>query len=192
MTRLFIAPTSTAQWHKLVNDAQVHCKYELEEDLESYLVFLLMRFLSRPEMVNSILAIEYLQSFTSQGQLRQIRLQEVGDHCLLFSGLFPKQAQRRRVKISYFVNLGRSAYHQLAENSLQATAELYSQLALHFVPVMDVLHAIRRLGADSPVLEPMEAMELWSDTGSKQALENLRESTQSSNIQPLDNKTPRH
>jgi len=42
------------------------------------------------------------------------------------------------------------------------------------------------------VLELMEVMELWSDTGSKQALENLRESTQSSNIQPLDNKTPRH
>ena len=44
MTRLILEPTSVAQWQALVREAQSECNCNLDETLESYLVFLLMRF----------------------------------------------------------------------------------------------------------------------------------------------------
>jgi hypothetical protein len=45
---------------------------------------------------------------------------------------------------------------------------LYGRLADAFVPVMDVLQAMRGL-AGEPVLQPLAAAELWADTGSRGA-----------------------
>ena len=44
MSELYLQPTPVAQWHALVNEAQLGCDVELGEELESYLVFMLMRF----------------------------------------------------------------------------------------------------------------------------------------------------
>jgi hypothetical protein len=45
---------------------------------------------------------------------------------------------------------------------------LYSHLADAFVGIMNVLHAMRGLSGQ-PVLSPLAAAELWSDTGSRGA-----------------------
>lgn len=159
----------TAQWHKLVTDAEYSAGTQLNEELESYLVFLLMRFTSRPDIAASILALEFLEGSQHSGAIRQNSLRDVGDKCLLYSGLFPMRARRRRVRISYFVDLGRSAYHSLAEDTHASLAGLFAQLAEGFVSVMDVMHAMRRLDTNELVLDPLAAHELWTDTGSKQA-----------------------
>ena len=39
MPRLILEPTSRAQWQTLVHEAQSVCNRELDETLESYLVF---------------------------------------------------------------------------------------------------------------------------------------------------------
>jgi len=173
---------STAQWHALVNDAQAACQCKLEEDAESYLVFLLMRYLTRPEFVSKIIALDYLKGSLSQGQLKFERLREVGDQCLLFSGLFPYQAQKRQVKISYFVKIGQSAYHNLTSVVSTESAQLYHLLAHSFVNLMDVLHSIREMNRDEALLQPLIAMELWRETGSKKALETVKASTKISSI----------
>lgn len=169
MSKILLEPTATAHWQSLVLEAESACDCALSEDMESYLVFLLMRFVGKPEMANSVMAIDYLQSLMSQGRVREESLRDVGDRCLLFSGLFPKRANRRRVKISYFVDLGRSAYAQLSQCRDEADGFFFRKLSLGFVPLMDILQAIREIGADTPVLSAMEATELWQDTGSQQA-----------------------
>jgi hypothetical protein len=60
MSTLVLQPTSTAQWHKLVREAENAADHQLQEDLESYLVFLLMRFVNNPAIVSKIMAMEYL------------------------------------------------------------------------------------------------------------------------------------
>lgn len=162
--------SSTAQWHSLVTDAETKLGVHLDEDLESYLVFLLMRFTSRPEIASSIVALDYLEGLQSRGQLQQEQMRDVGDICLLHAGFFPKRAEKRLVKISYYVDLGRSAYRHLANQSVSVLAKLFGHLSHEFIAIMDTLQAIQQINPQHNFhLSPIEAVELWQDTGSLQA-----------------------
>lgn len=177
MSNIIVESSSTAQWQKLILEAEATCDLHLNEDMESYLVFLLMRFLEKPDFTSKIMAMDYLHSFVAQGQAQQDKLRDVGDHCLLFSGLFPKIAERRHIKISYYVGMGKTAYHHLGDTCKAQLHEFYHQLAESFVPMMDILHVIRGINQRAQILSPLEALELWGDTQSKQALKSLRYAT---------------
>lgn len=170
MSVLMTDTTSTAQWQELVKAAEAHNHIQLDEDLESYLVFLLMRYTQKPEMAAKVMALEYLRGMQAGGSHRQAQLRDVGDQCLLYSGLFPQRAERRRVRISYYVDLGRSAYQSVADASQRAMAQVFSHLAIQFVELMDILLAMRELnGQVRASLDPLQSFELWSDTGSRHA-----------------------
>jgi len=175
MPSIIVDSSSIAQWQKLVLEAEAICDLHLNEDMESYLVFLLVRFLEKPQFTSKMMAMDYLHSFVAQGQVQQEKLRVVGDHCLLFSGLFPKIAERRQVKISYYVGMGRAAYHHLGDTCKAQLNEFYHQLADSFVHMMDILHAIRGIDQRVQLLSPLEALELWGDTQSQQALKSLRQ-----------------
>lgn len=181
MANLILEPTSTAQWHALVSEAESASARQLDETLESYLVFLLMRFVARPDLAGRVMAIDYLRGSAASGQLKEVALRDVGDQCLLFSGLYPRHAERRMVRVSYFVELGRGAYGQLAERLRHAGAEVYQQLAEGFIALMDVLQAMRSLDG-SPALDPLQGLELWADTGSRSGWESLRARTDSVSV----------
>lgn len=161
---MMLNPTDVSQWKALVDEAEASCCLHVQDDLKSYLVFLLMRYTGAAELADAILALDYLQGLDSHGQVREARLCEVGDKCLLFSGLFPGRAERQRVRISYYVSLGEAAYEFLAGCARGARAGLYHALAAQFVPLMDVLQATR--AGEQPTLAALPAIELWSDTGS--------------------------
>jgi len=185
MSHLVIHPTPTAQWHALVNEAQIAAQCQLDEDLESYLVFLLMRFTTRPEMHSRIMAAEFLEECQSPNNHQHERWRDIGDHCLLFSGLFPQQAQRRLVSLGYFIALGQNAYSQIADSNnhpeMGSHSELYNDLANDFVLLMDILHSIRTLRHDNdPLLQPLQAYELWMQTGSQHALRSINADNASS------------
>lgn len=173
MPELILEPTVTGQWQRLVRDAVKQSAHDLGEDLESYLVFLLMRFAQDSALTHRVMALEYLQGLNAQGEARNNALRDVGDRCLLVAGVFPHQAERRMVRLSYFVELGQSAYEQLSRFLGRSTAQLYGELSGAFVSLMEVLHCMRGLG-DAPGLTPLEALELWQDTGSARALKALR------------------
>lgn len=183
MPSLLLEPTDIAQWRALVSEAQAACAHQLDESLESYLVFLLMRFADQPEIVERIMALEYLEAVGAEAAQQREQLRDVGDQCLLFSGLFPQLAERRLVRISYFVNLGRTAYDQLAALVDRHSEQLYAGLAQAFVGIMDVLQAMRGLGG-VPALSALQAAELWADTGSRGAYRTLREHYQVEPIAP--------
>ena len=88
MKSLVLQPTDTAQWHALVAEAQQACRHTLTETLESYLVFMLMRFTGRPDLVARAMALEFLDA-QGEGCQQPDMLRDVGDKCLLFSGFFP-------------------------------------------------------------------------------------------------------
>ncbi len=176
MATLVMHPTAAAQWYELVSEAEATAHCSLAEELESYLVFLLMRFANRPEVTGTTLALEYLNSVRETGRLQQEQLKDVGDQCLLLSGLFPRLAERKRVKISYFVDLGRVAYQQLSTLLRNSAAPLYAHLSHDFVPLMDVLQVIGR-GNGNATLELLPACDLWLDTGSRLAYESVCQRT---------------
>lgn len=172
MRRILDQPGDTSLWQALVAEAAALSGVQLDEELESYLVFTLMRYLRRPDMAQRILALDFLEAFQHTLPQRSEALRDVGDQCLLFSGLFPRRAERRRVRVSYYVSLGRSAYQNLAD-SLSKTADLFARLAEDFIAAMDTLQAIRVLGQQTTGLLPAQAYELWQDTASRQAYAEL-------------------
>lgn len=173
--------TSTALWQEIVYEAEQSCSVMLKEELESYLVFLLMRYINRPDVVKQIIASEFLQSLELSAIQREVALRDVGDKCLLFAGLFPNLAKKRLVRVSYFVKLGQAAYFRISKKS----NDLYEDLSHQFVPLMDILQSIRQYTKKYPDLLPLEAYELWNDTGSQRALTVLKQYTQDSEAIPL-------
>jgi hypothetical protein len=180
MSSIVIEPTSTAQWQCLVSEAEAAADLRLDETLESYLVFTLMRFTQRPELLGSVMALEFLDGLNQAGHQQHEQLRDVGDKCLLVSGLFPHNARRRLVSIGYFVNLGRSAYQQLHDK----LHNFYGQLAEDFVPMMDVLHAVREMNKTAQRLDLLDAFQLWEESGSRHALARISDDT---SAQPLKN-----
>lgn len=140
MTHLILNPTELSQWHKLVNEAQAATSLILNENTESYLVFLLMRFCNGPELIESVLALDVLESRPKPAKLRIEVLKNVGDKSLLFCGLFPGIASKRRVNLSYFADLGQSAY--LNAGLLQED-KLYLDLSNQFLRLKNILQAMR-------------------------------------------------
>ena len=170
MNTLILQATPTAQWYTLVGEAEQACAIHLSPDLESYLVFLLMRFSKQPELASKIFAFEFLEAVqAANGVQRENLLQILGDSCLLYSGFFPAQATRRLVKISYFVDIGRIAYSTLSDQSHHQLSKLFACLSQFFVVVMDVLQTMQELSGNTGILSPIQAEELWSDTGSQHA-----------------------
>lgn len=141
--RLVINPSEMSQWYTLVVEAESTCSLNLHQDVESYLVFLLIRFTREPSIVESVLAIDFLKNLNSLREHRYDALRDVGDKCLLFSGLFPKRAERFQLTPDYFMSLGRSAYDTLSFSHEQKFEYLYSLLSNNFESLTDVMHAMR-------------------------------------------------
>ena len=168
MPGIEVEPTAVAQWQTLVRRAGAACDMRLDEPVEAYLVFMLMRFSDRTEVGARALALEFLQALQQSIGASVDRLRDTGDECLLVCGLFPQRVRRRRVPLSYYVDLGRGAYGTLARHGAESDAEPFGVLASQFPRLMEVLQAMRGEGAE-PLLSPIEAAELARDTGSRRA-----------------------
>ncbi len=186
MAKIVTNPTSTTQWQTLVVEASQLSGIRLTEELESYLVFLLMRFTDSAQIAHKAMGIEFLTSINRVGSLRSIALRDVGDQCLLYSGLFPGRANKRRVRISYYVNLGKTAYFSLADTSKFPDNNLFAMLGEKFVGLMDILQSMREIHSSAPILDPIQAAELWHDTGSAHALQVLQQFTHGKPIDSIE------
>lgn len=143
MKPLILHPTDISQWHALVNEAQAATRLILNENTESYLVFLLMRFSQGPKLVESIVALDFLESMHRPRPLQMQFLRDVGDKSLLFCGLFPGIAERRHVSLNYFFDLGQAAYLTVGELEKKHSADLYFQLSEQFATLQQILQAMR-------------------------------------------------
>lgn len=177
MKKIMIHPTDTAQWLALLTEAQQSSSIQLHEEIESYLVFMLMRFMGQPDVANSVLGLEFLESANISGVKAQHQLRDVGDKCLLLSGLFPGRAERRQVKLSYFIQLGQSAYSTISYRSDDPESDLFSELSNRFVHMRDVLYALRVLSPDQPSMSLWQALDLWESNQSTAARQQLEDTT---------------
>lgn len=142
MKNLILHPTDISQWYALVNEAEVNTRLILNESTESYLVFLLKRFTQTTQLLESVLAIDFLESMNMFGKRQIATLRDVGDKSLLLCGLFPGIAERRHVRLEYFSSMGKSAYLTVSELET-ASAELYTQLSTQFLMMQQILQAMR-------------------------------------------------
>ena len=143
MTKLILHPTDMSQWHALVNEAQAATSLVLNENTESYLVFLLMRFSQTTQLIESVMAFDFLESMQLPGKRQVELLRDVGDKSLLFCGLFPGMAVKRHVRLEYFSELGQAAYLTVSELEDRESADLYLELSAQFLNLQHILQAMR-------------------------------------------------
>lgn len=129
-------------WQALVREAGERAGCALDEDCESYLVFVLLRHQREPRFFERAQALDWLHAQALPARARAEALRDVGDRCLLVAGLYPGLAERRRVSAEYFADLGRSAYLGVAEASRAAYAALYAQLAAIYRDLVRILGAL--------------------------------------------------
>ncbi|WP_045737511.1 hypothetical protein [Xanthomonas sp. MUS 060] len=131
-----------ALWQALVQEAAQRLGRPLDVSREHYLVFVLLRYQRDAQLLARTQALAWLHAQEQVGGARADALREVGDSCLLIAGLFPGLAARRRVSVDYFIDLGRGAYHAVAETRA-SDAELFEQLARSYRDLVVTLGALR-------------------------------------------------
>lgn len=143
-------------WHDLICEGEQRRHLALGEELQSYLVFALMRHVGDAALTGRVMALEWLQAH--ERPLMPNRLRDVGDRCLLIVGLFPRLALRRRVSNDYFVSLGRGAYAQAGCRAPRCEQSLFEHLSEAFHSLVAVLSAVRLEAINEPLPVPLEAM----------------------------------
>lgn len=142
MTKLVLHPTDLAQWYALVNEAEVKTRRILDGHTESYLVFLLMRFTRGPRLLDSILALDFLESLRRTPREKLVLLQEVGDKSLLVCSFFKGLAEKRHVPLHYFSNIGQTAYYEVSSLQTSQDSAFFARLSTEFMDLQTVLQAI--------------------------------------------------
>ena len=147
--------TQTALWQRLVREAEGRVGRCLDEELESYLVFTLMRHQADASLGRRVMALELLESLGRAGRVREDSLRDVGDQCLLLVGLYPQHVERRLLPLSYFRDLGREAYGHLGQLTRAGLAALFRHLAEGFAELARVLFELRPAARRMAGLSPL-------------------------------------
>ena len=144
MTAILTNLPPLALWTDLIHEAEHDAAMRLDEELESYLVFVLMGHARDVQLGRNAVALDYLLARAESGARAKQELRDIGDRCLLLAGLYPEQAQRRLVSIHYFLEIGSHAYGELANALRAGVADLYGHLAHAFAQLVRVLLQLRR------------------------------------------------
>ena len=155
MTAIITDKARVELFHDLVREGEERAQQDLDETLESYLVFTLIEHLRDGGVGAQPMALEWLEGLDQVGALRERYLRNVGDRCLLIAGFYPGLARRRMVTPQYYATLGRNAYDELAAGLRASLADLYHALSTGFDALVRVLAECRGLSQAQqlPLLE---------------------------------------
>ncbi len=156
--KLVVHSTEVGSWLSLINEAQTRQSTYLCEDVESYLVFLLMRFTSELDYISKAIGLEMMHLNGKPGAVVQEKLKSIGDTCLLYTGLFPEVANKRNVSKSYYVDLGKVAFNNLSNHAIEEMKEIFEALSYDFVSITGILQGMRNINGHEQSLSLQEAM----------------------------------
>jgi hypothetical protein len=137
-----------AEWYHIFRQAQERAGYTFTDELESYLIITLDHYTSHAELINEVLALEFLQHANLKSSQSCSQMRTLGDHCLILSGLFPENAQQKNVSLNYFISLGKGCYSLLSDAPDQLSrvnSDIFIELSANFIGLMDILHHMRKL-----------------------------------------------
>ncbi|RYF10993.1 MAG: hypothetical protein EOO40_04110 [Deltaproteobacteria bacterium] len=130
--------------------ARENLRIDLSEGAEYYLVNLLCAFSSQVKdraPTNEPLAFIYKKATEVPDAQKVQQYKYLGDVALYVAGFFTDSIERSLVDVDYYISMGGTAYHSLSalvgnQRHGEQLAQLYTQLALRFVDLVDVLNQI--------------------------------------------------
>ena len=145
-SRALVQRNLTEFFRELLQSAMRTQAVRSSEEMEFYLVKLLETFAHADrDWFDRPLALEYLESFHSPLPHRYGKLKRVGDTALFVSGLFMESLHRKLVSSDYYMELGCTAYRDLAAISGGVGAgprDLFAELSDRFAEFVRVLAEI--------------------------------------------------
>ena len=137
--------TPQAQWLHLIVEAESQAGYLLSHDIKKYLMLTLDHYTNDLTLPTSIIAIDYLNALNQKGTKQSIGLRNIGDQCLILSGLFPERLLKKNVSLDYTISIGRQSYSHLAidRHCHPWDSDLFQELHVHFMGLVDILHFMR-------------------------------------------------
>lgn len=149
LEEIIYEPTVVATWVEFVKEGERRAELPLGEELESFLVFTLMRLVKKTDIFSFVVATDYLDAInTNTGKTREVHLSEIGDICLIHAGLFPERHERFGIHPSYFRSIGSAAFDELgsllARKGRSKYGDLYQRAADGFPFMTEVLLATRK------------------------------------------------
>ncbi len=112
---------------------------------------------------------------------RNAHLRKLGDTALFTSGFFAGSLQRSAVGLDYYISMGGNAYGSLADKIPRTIpdknlAEIFNDLAEHFMAYVDVLTEVSESSDLVDDRDILSLYESWLDTGSDYARKRLNDS----------------
>lgn len=152
---------------------------DASEPTESYLVNLLATFTRAPPD-DEPLALKMASAVFSSPDERYRHLKELGDTSLYVSGFFGESLSRKLVDVDYYIQIGGSAYGQLAQyfrgyKRSEVFGEVYDELGTKFPRLVDVLAEVSEQTSVSSPASLVTLYERWLKTGSEWMARRLRQ-----------------
>ena len=168
-----------AGWRALLTCGQQSACTFLPPEVEHHLVSLLYRRLGSAVGRNREQAMHFARQLVADTRSERQDLVAVGEHCLLFSGLFPDHAPRQGMTLASFVQTGQQAWRDHAARVGAEEGDRYRMLADQYIRMLDVLLAVHDMNQQATTLDALSAWSLWHDTGSTHGWQVLRRLTPS-------------
>jgi hypothetical protein len=146
---------------------------------QPYLVQLLAAYVAQP-IEDRPLAIKMLDAVEASPRERRTHLREIGDTSLFLSGFWGESLGRKLVDVDYYIDLGGSAYGQLARGAPagkeRETTSVFAELASNFTRWVGVLMTIsRRTARGRSPCDVVRLYERWLRTKNGWAARRLAE-----------------
>ena len=97
-----------------------------------------------------------------------------GNRALVLCGIFPEYAQRRPVNLSYYAQMGVSAYDQVAQR-IREQPNVFRDLSNNFVTLTDIMRDFRDSAAAQADQSTWDLLQQSRELGSKGAEDQLKE-----------------
>lgn len=173
-------------FRELVLDALARLKLKVQPETEFYLVNLLNEFMSTERLfprdasgnVREEPLVFMIKEALEQNEPHHQRLlfRQVGDVSLYMAGFFQESLSRKLVDVDYYIEVGETAYQQVASRVDETTQRVvYCELAEKFPKCVDVLAEISDRTAQKRESDVLAAYERWERTGSERAAKLLKE-----------------
>lgn len=182
---LFVSPKE--YFSEVVREGLRHRRINTLPRIEDYLVDLLQHYLEtrnlfEPEHDESgqrrpqTLAEMYLTAGQLEAAAKVELLKKLGDRSLYISGFFGDSLVRKVVDVDYYVDMGGTAYGQLASQTRDETlARVYQVFSSRFVEFVDVLTYVSQKSMVRSNESVLRLYERYLRTGSELAREKLNE-----------------
>ena len=131
----------TLAFTKVVQQTVAETGFSIPYDVETYIIALLS---SHVEKSNFLPKESFTESYFKLTHKSSYSAKELGDTCLILSGVFPEYGEKTGLNKTYYDNIGKSSYEQA---SRILNRELFYMLYLHF----DLISAFINITTSSPV-----------------------------------------